>query len=78
MPLVVGQLLDEVLDLVSAAFGLPLAIAQPLGLRAEFAAMRALRLVHVAVSIRLMHGERFERLLRTEGGDISGVLGSAF
>ncbi len=73
MPLVVGELLDEVLDLVSAAPGLALAIAQLFGLGAEFAPQCALRFIHVPVGIRLMHGQRFERFARAGLGDRCGL-----
>ena len=54
-PLVAGELFDEMLVLVSAAFGLALAMAKLLGLRAEFAPMRALRLVHVPTPLAMRH-----------------------
>jgi len=62
MPLIIGELLDEVFDLVSAAPILALAISQLFCLGAKFAPQVALRLIHVPVGIRLMHGERLERL----------------
>src|ERR1039458_316838 len=74
MPLVVGELLDEVLDLVRATPGPALAIPQLFGLGAEFAPQVALRLIHVPVGIRLMHGERFERLARAALGDLASLL----
>src|ERR1022692_5261700 len=61
MPLVVGELLDEVLDLVGATPSQALAITQLFGLGAEFATQVTLCLIHVPVGIWLMHGERFER-----------------
>src|ERR1035441_1532874 len=74
MPLVVGELLDEVLDLVRAAPSLALVIAQLFGLGAEFAPQVALRLIHMPVGVRLMHGERFERFARAALGDLAGLL----
>src|ERR1019366_3723101 len=78
MPLVVGELLDEMLDLVSTAPCLALAIPQLFGLGAEFAPQVALRLIHVPVGIWLMDGERFERLARAALGDLTGLLDRVF
>ena len=65
VPLVVGELLDQMRDLVSAVPGTAFTIAQLPGLGAELAPQVALRLIHVPVGIRFMHGEGFERLART-------------
>jgi hypothetical protein len=67
-----------VLDLVSAAPSLGLAIAQLFGLGAEFSPQVALRLIHVPVGIRFMHGERFERLARAALGDLAGLRDRVF
>src|SRR5208283_1469562 len=74
----VGELLDEVLDLVSAAPSLALAIAQLFGLGAEFAPQVALRFIHVPVGIRLIHCESFEHLASAAVSDLTGLLDRGF
>ena len=78
MPLVVSKFLGEVLDLVGAAPGLALAIAQLFGLGTELAPQGALRLIHVLIGVGLMHGEGFERVARTALGDLARLLDCAF
>jgi hypothetical protein len=78
VPLVVGKLLDKMLDLVSAGAGLALPIAQLSGLGAEFAPQIALCLIHVAVRIRLMHSESFERFASAAARELTGLLDRVF
>src|SRR5260221_13375238 len=78
MPLVVGKLLDEVLDLVSTRPGLALAIAHLFGLGTEFAPEIALRLIHMSVGIRLVHSESFERLACGAFSDLTSLLDRVF
>src|SRR5688572_13238156 len=62
MPLIVGELFSEMLDLVSTALDVALAIAQLSGLSTELLAEPTLRLIHVPVRIRFVYGECFERV----------------
>src|SRR5262249_6108647 len=78
VPLVVGKLLDKMFDLVSAGPGLALTIAQLSGLGAEFAPQIALRLIHVAVGIRFMHRQSFERFASSAVRDLTGLLDPVF
>ena len=63
MPLIVGQLLDEVLDLVSAALRLALAIAQLFGLCPQRPPQIASRLIYVPIGIRLMYRQSLLKAL---------------
>src|ERR1700733_5009918 len=78
MPLIVGELFDEVLDLISAAPGRALAVAKLLSLGSQLAPQVSVCLVHVPVGFRLMHGERFERLAGAALGDLAGLLDRGF
>ncbi len=78
MSLVEGGLLDKAFDLVSAALGLALAIAELFGLGAEFTPQATLGLIHMSVGIRLMHGECFERLACATLSNRAGLLDRVF
>ena len=78
MPLVVGELLNEMLDFVSAWFGRTLPITELPGLCPQLAAVRPLRLVHVPVGVRLMDGQSFKGLACSDLGNVAGSLCGTF
>ena len=78
MPLVVGQLLDEMANLVGARLYAALTIPELAGLGPEPAAKAALGIIHVPVRIGLMHGEGTESLGGTHLGDLAGIADGSF
>ena len=78
MPLVVGKLLDQTLDLVSASAVLTLSFAELSGLSAEFASQVALCVIHVPVGIRLMYSECLKCLPDASFRYFSGLLDCVF
>ena len=77
VPLVIGNLLSEVVNAVSPRSNLALDITQLPGLCSKFPAQCSLRLVHVAVGVCLVDCERLEGLLRTSLGCLSRGLDAA-
>jgi len=67
MPLVVGQLLHQMLDLAGAGLAQNLLVAKLSRLGAKFAPQLNLRGIHVGVWVSLMHRKRLERLASTFG-----------
>src|SRR5271166_3870421 len=78
MELIIGEFIDEALNVVGPALGVAFAIAKLSGLRPQFSSRVALRLVHVPVRIRLMHGQSFERFASASLSDLASLLDRTF
>ena len=65
VPLVIGDLLSEVVNAISPRSNLALDITQLASLSPKLSAQCTLRVVHVAVGVGLMDCERLQGLLRT-------------
>ena len=78
MPLVVGGLLDEVLDLVRSAFGLALGIAELFCLGLKLLTVTPQLFVHVLVRIGLMNREGFKCFACAPFGNLTRLLDRAF
>ena len=77
VPLVIGNLLSEVVNAVSPRSNLALNITQLASLSAELSAQCSLRIIHVAVGVCLVDCESLQGLLRSGFSGLSRGLDAA-